>query len=597
MSTARSASVRLVAISAPPIFIRSPSLSRSAFSVTAKSADVPSVIWVRIVSSCSRVIPASCVALLMAPMAAPATPPTTGTKKSVPTSRPQRAPQPAPCFVSSCPWLVVGWSVPIGHRTTAWSSTFTTPSAAARSRAWAASVALSGSSNFHTVKLVMSRSRLVGRLITWGRHTPLKAANRLPRHEASPKTGEAIADARAFVALPSDHPKWVIGPGTDWPDAERREQRGRWPMTTHQDSLSTESTEIERLRAEVTRLQAEAADRERASTPPRSPGRSHSGLRWLGAGVLLVIVALLAPLAVVATWVHDEISDTDRYVQTVTPLASDPAVQQAVVTRVTNGIFTRLDVEAVTQQAVDALAAQGLPPRIANSLSSLSTPLANGVRSFIENGVGKLVRSNEFQQAWVAANREAHTQMVAVLTGKDTGTIQVSGDTVSVNLAAVIDAVKKRLEDAGFALASRIPEVNAQFTIVQSADIAKAQTGFRVLSALARTLPLAALLLFAAAIALAPARRKALVLGALAVAASMVLLGAALNGFRILYLDSIPPTMSQDAAAAVYDTLVGFIRLNLRAVLVLFLAVAAIAWATGPWAPAVAVRRTDRCDR
>jgi hypothetical protein len=35
-------------------------------------------------------------------------------------------------------------------------------------------------------------------------------------------------------------------------------------MTTHQDSLSTESTEIERLRAEVTRLQAEAADREQA---------------------------------------------------------------------------------------------------------------------------------------------------------------------------------------------------------------------------------------------------------------------------------------------------------------------------------------------
>lgn len=363
-------------------------------------------------------------------------------------------------------------------------------------------------------------------------------------------------------------------------------------MTTHQDSLSAESKEIERLRAEVTRLQAKVADGEQASPPPRSPDRSHGGLRWLGAGVLLVIVALLAPLAVVATWVHDEISDTDRYVQTVTPLAADPAVQQAVVTRVTNGIFSRLDVEAVTQQAVDALAAQGLPPRIATSLSSLSTPLANGVRNFIEDGVGKLVRSNEFQQAWVAANREAHTQMVAVLTGKDSGTIQVTGDTVSVNLAAVIDAVKNRLEKAGFALASRIPEVNAQFTILQSADITKAQTGFRVLSALARTLPLVALLLFAAAIALAPARRKALVVGALAVAASMVLLGALLNGFRILYLDSIPPTMSQDAAAAIYDTLVGFIRLNLRAVLVLFLAVAAIAWATGAWAPAVALRRT-----
>src|SRR3954463_3093024 len=144
-----------------------------------------------------------------------------------------------------------------------------------------------------------------------------------------------------------------------------REQPWRWPMTTHQESVSTESQEIERLRAELARLQA-AADGDQDSTPPRS----HSGLRWLGAGVLLVLVALLAPLAVVATWVHDEISNTDRYVQTVTPLASDPAIQDAAIARVTNAIYTRLDVEAVTKQAVDALAAQGLPPRVATSLSA-----------------------------------------------------------------------------------------------------------------------------------------------------------------------------------------------------------------------------------
>jgi hypothetical protein len=362
-------------------------------------------------------------------------------------------------------------------------------------------------------------------------------------------------------------------------------------MTTHQDGVSTESSEIERLRAEVTRLQAAAAEQTPAWSPPR---RTSGRWRWLGAGVLILVVALLAPLAVVATWVHDEVSDTDRYVQTVTPLASDPAVQSAVVNRVTDAIFSRLDVEAVTQKAIDGLSQRGLPPRAASSLAALSTPLADSIRGFVKNAVGRVVRSDAFQQAWVAANREAHTAMVAVLTGKQGGAVQVSGDTVSVNLAAVIDAVKTRLHDAGFALASRIPEVNAQFAIMQSADIPKAQTGFRVLSALAATLPILALLLLAAAIVLAPARRKALVIGTLAVAASMVLLGAALNGFRIVYLDSIPSTaLPQDAAAAIYDRLVSFIRLNLRAVLVLFLAVAAIAWTTGPYAPAVALRRTS----
>jgi hypothetical protein len=365
------------------------------------------------------------------------------------------------------------------------------------------------------------------------------------------------------------------------------------------DQRVAQEAELASLRAEVARLQAaldagpaRPAQAAQPAEPPPSPPRRGGTLRWVGVGVLLALVALLAPLAVVATWVHDEISDTDRYVETVTPLAADPAVQDAVAVRVTEAIFTRLDVEAVTQEAVDALAEQGLPPRATASLSALVTPVVNGVHGFVEDAVRRLIRSDEFQQAWEAANREAHTQMVAVLTGKTGETIQVEGNTVSVNLAAVIDAVKIRLQDAGFALAERIPEVNAQFTIMESADITRAQTAFRTLSALARALPIVALVLLAAAVALAPSRRKALVIGAFVVAASMVLLGALLNAFRIVYLDAIPPErVPPAAAAAIYDQLVGFIRLNLRAVLVVFLAVALIAWLTGPWAPAAAVRR------
>jgi hypothetical protein len=359
------------------------------------------------------------------------------------------------------------------------------------------------------------------------------------------------------------------------------------------DQRVAQDSELESLRAEVARLQAALdAGAEPPEQPARPPARRGGTLRWIGAGVLLALVALLAPLAIVATWVHDEISDTDRYVETVTPLAADPAVQNAVAARVTDAIFTRLDVRAVTQEAVDALEDQGLPPRATASLSALVTPMVNGVHGFVEDAVNRLISSDEFQQAWVAANREAHAQLVAVMTGKTGDVIQVEGNTVSVNLAAVIGAVKTRLENAGFALAGRIPEVNAQFTILESADITRAQTAFRTISALARALPIVALLLLAAAVALAPSRRKALVIGGFVVAASMVLLGLALNAFRIVYLDAVPPErLPPAAAAAIYDQLVGFIRLNLRAVLVVFLAVALIAWVTGPWAPAVAVRR------
>jgi hypothetical protein len=78
--------------------------------------------------------------------------------------------------------------------------------------------------------------------------------------------------------------------------------------------------------------------------------------------------------------------------------------------------------------------------------------------------------------------------------------------------------------------------------------------------------------------------------------ASMVLLGATLNGSREIYLNALPSSdLPPEAAAAVYDTLVYFIRLNIRALIVLFLAIAFIAWITGPvGAPAALRRSTSR---
>ena len=298
---------------------------------------------------------------------------------------------------------------------------------------------------------------------------------------------------------------------------------------------------------------------------------------------LVLVAAVLAPASVVARWAHDEVADTDRYVETVAPLAQDPAVQQAVVDRVTAELFARIDVKAVTDQAVAALANQGLPPRVTVGLTALSAPLASGIESFVREQITKLVESDVFAAAWVQANREAHAQMVAVLSGQGTDAVAVKGDTVSINLATVIDVVKKRLSDAGFTLAERIPTVNAQFTIFQSADLTKAQTAFRMLDTLANWLPVLALLLLALAVYVARRRRQTLIWSAVAVAASMLVLGAALNIFRPVYLNAIDPrVLPTDAAAAIYDQLVGFIRLNLRAVLVVALAVAAGAWVTGP---------------
>jgi hypothetical protein len=357
-----------------------------------------------------------------------------------------------------------------------------------------------------------------------------------------------------------------------------------------------EGSEVEQLRAEVERLRAEAdGARPTVALPVERSGRT-GWWRPVVATVLIVLMAVLAPLSVVARWAHDTVSDTDRYVETVAPLAEDPAVQAAVIDRITQEIVTRLQVESVTGDAVDALADRGLPPLAASSLKALSGPLTDAVEGFIEEQVTNLVESDQFEDAWIEANRQAHTQLVAVLTGKDTDQVEISDNAVSINLATLIDTVKQRLIDRGFTLAERLPTVNAQFTIFQSDDIAKAQTAFRLLGTINLWLPIIALLCLVGAVAVGRSRRKTLIAGALALAFSMLVLGAVLNLSREIYLNAVPTDqLPADAAAAIYDTLVYFIRLNLRAVLVVALAIAFIAWISGPsGAPAALRRGTSR---
>lgn len=352
------------------------------------------------------------------------------------------------------------------------------------------------------------------------------------------------------------------------------------------------TSEVEELRAEVARLRAQVD-----AAPPTVPlpvqGPSRTGWwRPVVATVLVVVIAILTPLGVIARWAHNEVADTDRYVESIAPLADDPDIQAAVTDRITTEITTRLEVQAVTQEAIDALADRGLPPLAATSLAALSGPLADSIESFIRDQVASLVASDQFEDAWIEANRQAHAQLVAVLTGKDSELVEISNNAVSVNLATVVEAVKQRLIERGFTLAEQLPTVEAQFTIFQSDDITKAQNAFRMLSALNTLLPILLLVLLAVAVGVARNRRTTLIAAMLAIAASMLLLGVALNAFRMVYLDAVPTDqIPVDAAAAVYDTLVWFIRLNLRAILVLSLAIAFVAWISGPSRTAVTLRR------
>ena len=341
------------------------------------------------------------------------------------------------------------------------------------------------------------------------------------------------------------------------------------------------SGEIARLEQELARL--------KGSVPAAQPRR---GGWWRSpiVALLILMVAVLAPLSVLSTWASGQLSDTDRYLATVAPLADDPAVQEAVSARLEQVIFSYLDIEAVTEEIVAALEDRDLPPAAATALRGLAGPLEAGVRNFVGERIQAVVESDAFATAWTEANRTAHEQLVAALLGDSDGAVRIDRGAVSVDLAVLINTVKAQLSDAGFAIADRIPEVSATFAIVQSDDLATVQKLLGLLDDLSTWVPVVGLGLLALAIVIGRDRRRVVLAAGLAVAASMLLLGATLNGIRPFYLDALPESSSVEAAGAVYDQLVSFIRYALRGLLVVALTVAVVAWMSAPTGSGAAAR-------
>ena len=74
-------------------------------------------------------------------------------------------------------------------------------------------------------------------------------------------------------------------------------------------------------------------------------------LRGSGLAVLLVLGCGLVALSLVAFYVRETVLDTDRYVETMAPIAESPAVQQAVAEKLDTAITTRIDFDALIREA------------------------------------------------------------------------------------------------------------------------------------------------------------------------------------------------------------------------------------------------------
>jgi len=289
--------------------------------------------------------------------------------------------------------------------------------------------------------------------------------------------------------------------------------------------------------------------------------------RTIGSVVLVVLACVLAFVSFIAVWTRSLVLDTDAYVRAVGPLIEKPALRDELSVRVVAELYEHVDVE---QLLLDALPKRG---------DVLAKTLAEGIHDTSIKLASAALATPAVRRVWENANRIAHDQVVDVLEGKGDIVTTADGE-VAVELRPLVEKVQEALDANGVHLFDSVPasELDRRFVLFRSADLARAQTATRVLDALAKWLPFATLALFGGAIALSTRHRRALGYGALALAATMVVLTIVMAVGRAYYLDHVGGGISRAAAAVPFDGLLKSLRRWSRVVFVLSIIVWFTTW-------------------
>ena len=285
---------------------------------------------------------------------------------------------------------------------------------------------------------------------------------------------------------------------------------------------------------------------------------------------MLVLFCLSLVLAVPASWLRNQIRDTDRYLRTVAPLASDPAIRTALTDRVSTLIAAQLGEIVVREGLIDR--------------NFLLAPLVSALDDYVHGTVRTFVMSDRFPLVWEQLNRAAHPAVSALLTGGGTKSLRTGDGRIALDLAPLFDQITKRLGERGVSIVERIPigRLDTTFVIYQSQALADMQAGVSVLESLAIWLQALAVVSLVAALTLSLNRRQTLLWGAFGVAAAMAVLLMLLAFARSWSVNQLPLSVNRDAATAFFETIGRYPRLAFRLFGVIGLLVAAAVFLTRP---------------
>ncbi len=227
-----------------------------------------------------------------------------------------------------------------------------------------------------------------------------------------------------------------------------------------------------------------------AAAPVEKPGKA----RGILAVIVLVIAALLLPLAIVGFWGQRTLTDTERFVQTVGPLATQQAIQEDIATAVSAAIVKGVDL----QSEVSGL----LPPKAA----PLAGPISSAIQQFVYTITLKIFETPQFATFWTNASERLQKLVIAALKGEQGGAVELQGDQIVLDTGDLIAAVKVELGKKGLtSLADRPTPAAAdrQIVLLDAPQVKQARLIYSFSVPIATWLLPLVLLLFLGAVLLA----------------------------------------------------------------------------------------------
>lgn len=308
------------------------------------------------------------------------------------------------------------------------------------------------------------------------------------------------------------------------------------------------------------------------TSAPSTPAKRRIGARSIAAVLALILGLGLLPLGTITYWGHRTVTDTERYLETMQPLAYDEDVQDSLSVFLTEKIEEQVDPEALVNQLFAGLIEQ-YP-----TLKALVPVISGAMDSLIAQVVDRLVRSDQFKQLWDVANAAAQKGLMAILEGRDDGPVSLQGDAVVLDISSIIDQVKQGLVDRGFAAAANInvPEADRQIVLLEAPQLAQIRTIYSLTSPIAVALFFFAILLLVLAVFLARRRPRMVAWAGGGAAAGGLLLIVGLGIGETVFVNTLDGTPFEKASQTFYDQLLKFLYNGAYAIVVLGIIVLAV---------------------